>query len=222
MDGIDEAADLHGSVLIIGFGRFGQVASQALLARGIDISLIETDVEMIQAAGRFGAKVYYGDGTRLDVLRASGAGEARAILVCVDDRATATRIAELVKAEFPLAKLFVRAFDRGHTLELIHAGVDFQIRETFESAMVFGEAVLRAFNVPEEEVREISLDVRRRDEERLELQLAGGIYAGIDLMRGNAPVPAPLTKPRREGRIFGRERAAQDAESREERADHDA
>lgn len=222
MDGIDEAADLHGTVLIIGFGRFGQVASQALLARGIEISLIETDVEMIQAAARFGAKVYYGDGTRLDVLRASGAGEARAILVCVEKPAIATRIAELVKAEFPLARLFVRAFDRGHTLELIRIGVDFQIRETLESAMLFGEAVLRAFNVPEEEVREISLDVRRRDEERLELQLAGGLYAGLDLMRGNAPVPAPLTKPRREGRIFGRERAAQDAESRKERADHDA
>jgi glutathione-regulated potassium-efflux system protein KefB len=222
MDGIDEAADLHGSVLIIGFGRFGQVVSQGLLARGIEISLIETDVEMIQAAGRFGAKVYYGDGTRLDVLHASGAAEARAILVCVDKRETANRITALVKAEFPLARLFARSFDRGHTLELIHAGVDFQIRETFESAMVFGEAVLRSFNVPEEDVQAISLDVRRRDEERLELQLSSGLYAGIDLMRGNAPVPAPLTTPRRAGRIFGRDRAALDEERQAERAEHDA
>jgi glutathione-regulated potassium-efflux system protein KefB len=222
MDGIDEAADLHGSVLIIGFGRFGQVVSQGLLARGIEISLIETDVEMIQAASRFGAKVYYGDGTRLDVLHASGAAEARAILVCVDKRETANRITALVKAEFPLARLFARSFDRGHTLELIHAGVDFQIRETFESAMVFGEAVLRSFNVPEEDVQAISLDVRRRDEERLELQLSSGLYAGIDLMRGNAPVPAPLTTPRRAGRIFGRDRAALDEERQAERAEHDA
>ena len=128
----------HGRVLFIGFGRFAQVVSQALLARGIDVSIIETDVEMIRAAGNFGFKVYYGDGTRLDVLRASGAATAEAILVCVEKPEVADRIVELVKPEFPHAKLFVRAFDRGHALRLIKAGVDYQIRETFESALVFG------------------------------------------------------------------------------------
>src|SRR5690606_21224200 len=104
---------------------------------------IENDVEMIQAAGNFGFKVYYGDGTRLDVLRASGAGSAEAILVCVDKPDAADRIVELARAEFPLTRLFVRAFDRGHSLRLVKAGVDYEIRETFESALAFGGAVLR-------------------------------------------------------------------------------
>ena len=77
MEGVDTAEDLHGSVLVIGFGRFGQVASQSLLARGFDVSLIDIDTEMIRSAAPFGFKVYYGDGCRLDVLHAAGAGEAQ-------------------------------------------------------------------------------------------------------------------------------------------------
>ena len=170
MDGVDAAEDLHGSVLIIGFGRFGQVASQSLLARGIDVSIIDIDTEMIRSAGEFGFKVYYGDGTRLDVLRAAGAGEAKAILVCVDKRDAADRIVALVKAEFPLAKLLVRSFDREHALKLVEAGVDLQIRETFESALEFGEAALRELGVPEDEAAETAADIRRRDAERFALE----------------------------------------------------
>ena len=202
MDGVESAEGLEGEILIIGFGRFAQVASQALLARGIDISIIETDVEMIQAASTFGFKVYYGDGTRLDILHASGAGRAEAILVCVDDKEAASRIVELVKSEFPLTKLFVRAYDRGHALDLIHAGVDYQIRETFESAMALSDAVLRELDVPYPEVDEIMEDVRRRDLERLQRQMVGGLTAGSELLRGNAPVPTPLTVPRRRGQVI--------------------
>jgi glutathione-regulated potassium-efflux system protein KefB len=209
MDGIEQADDLHGRVLIVGFGRFAQVVSQPLLAHRIDVSLIETDVEMIQAAATFGFKVYYGDGTRLDVLRASGAAEAEAILVCVDKPEVADRIVELCKAEFPLARLYVRAFDRGHALRLIQAGVDYQVRETFESAMTFGEAVLRDLGVPEEQAAETMRDVRRRDAERLELQLVGGIQAGRTLLRGNmtTPEPAPLVVPGRGARALNQEAA---------------
>jgi glutathione-regulated potassium-efflux system protein KefB len=102
-DGIDVADGLSGRVLIIGFGRFGQVASQPLLARGVDVSIIEADTEMIRSAAEFGFKVYYGNGDRLEVLRASGAGSADAIMICVDDRAKASRIVELAKSVFPLA-----------------------------------------------------------------------------------------------------------------------
>jgi glutathione-regulated potassium-efflux system protein KefB len=202
-DGIEKARDLKGNVLLIGFGRFGQVVSQPLLARGYNVSTIETDVELIRVAATFGFKVHYGDGTRLDILHAAGAGAAEAILVCVDKREATDRIVELVKAEFPMTKLFVRSYDRGHTLDLIHAGVDYQMRETFESAMSFGTAVLRGLGVPQEDAADIAEDVRRRDAERLELQLAGGLTAGRALIRGNAPVPAPLTEPRRKGQIVG-------------------
>jgi len=209
MDGIEAAAGLEGRVLLVGFGRFAQVVSQPLLARGMEVSLIETDVEMIRAASTFGFKVYYGDGTRLDVLRASGADTAEAILVCVDKPEVADRIVELVKAEFPLAKLFVRAYDRGHSLRLIKAGVDYQVRETLESALVFGKKVLIELGVDEVEAADIVRDVRRRDTERLELQVAGGLEAGRWLMRGNmaTPTPEPFSVPRHGGRAINEEAA---------------
>ncbi len=199
MDGIEAADGLNATALLIGFGRFGQVASQALLARGTDVSIIDDDTEMIRSAGRFGFKIYYGDGTRLDVLRAAGAGTAKIIAVCVDKREAADRIVELVKSEFPVARLLVRSYDRGHTIDLINAGVDYQIRETYESALLFGEAALKELGAEQEEVAEVMEGVRRRDQERLELQLAEGTFAGRDLARGARPVPTPLSPPRRPG-----------------------
>ena len=209
LEGVDRAQALRERVLIIGFGRFAQVVAQPLLARDVDVSIIENDVEMIQAAGQFGFKVYYGDGARLDTLRASGAAQAETILVCVDKPEVADRIVELVKSEFPLTKLFVRAYDRGHSLRLIEAGVEYHIRETFESALTFGEQVLVDLGFNADDARETIEDVRRRDEERLTLQVSGGLQAGRSLMRGNmaTPQPAPYVKPRREGRALNDEAA---------------
>jgi glutathione-regulated potassium-efflux system protein KefB len=199
-DGVEMAEGLSGRVLIIGFGRFGQVASQPLLARGVDVSIIDADTEMIRSAAKFGFKIYYGHGDRLDVLRASGAGSADAIMICVDDREKVDRIVEIAKAEFPLAKLYVRSFDRGHSMSLISAGVDYQIREIYESASAMGAAMLAGLGVEADEVAEIMARVRKADEERLALQVAGGIYAGADLVRNNGPIPAPLTVPKQVGR----------------------
>ena len=198
LEGVEVAEDLTNRVLIIGFGRFGQLVSQPLLARGVDVSLIEIDVDMIRAAGNFGFKVYYGDGTRLDVLRASGAETAEAILVCINNPEAADKIVELVKSEFPVAKLFVRSFDRGHTLRLIEARVDYQIRETFESALAFGKAVLVGLGFDPVVAEDTARDVRKRDEERLALQLVGGFTAGRQLLRGNmtTPEPEPFTPPK--------------------------
>ena len=207
MEGIDVADGLTGTALVIGFGRFGQVVSQALLSRGIDVSIIDSDTEMIRAAGRFGFKIYYGDGTRLDVLRAAGAGGAKIVAVCVDGRDTGNRIVALLKAEFPLAKVLARAYDRGHTLDLIGAGVDYEIRETFESAMKFGEAALVALGVAAEDAAETIADVRRRDIERLQLQVGGGITAGRHLTFKNEPQPTPLVKPKREAQPLNEETA---------------
>lgn len=206
-DGVEDAADLRGRVLFIGFGRFAQVVSQSLLARGVDISLIETDVEMIQVAARFGFKVYYGDGTRLDVLRASGAGTAEMVLICVDKPETTDRIVTLVKSEFPQAKVFARSFDRGHSMRLVQAGVDYQIRELLESSFAFSAAVLRELGFSDFEVADTIEDVRDRDTARFEAQLAGGIEAGRSLWRNNTttPTPEPFTRPRREGRALNEE-----------------
>jgi glutathione-regulated potassium-efflux system protein KefB len=208
-EGVDFAKDLRGQVLIIGFGRFAQVVSQPLLARDVDVSIIENDVEMIQAASQFGFKVYYGDGTQLHTLRASGAEEAEIVLVCVDKPEAADRIVELVKSEFPTTKIMARAFDRGHSMRLIQAGVEYQIRETFESALKFGERALVELGLDEREAAETIGDVRRRDDARLDLQLTGGVTAGRQLMRGNMPTPqpAPYIKPRREGRLLNEDEA---------------
>ena len=91
----------------------------------------------------------------------------------------------------------MRSFDRGHALELVEAGVDFQIRETFESALEFGEAALRELGVPDDEAAETAEDIRRRDAERFALETTGGLLAGRDLLHGNAPKPVPFTKPKR-------------------------
>ncbi len=205
LDGVDVVENQTGSVLIIGFGRFGQVMSQSLLARDVDVTIIDTDIEMIQSAAEFGFKVYYGDGTRLDVLHASGAHSARAIAVCIDDREAADRIVELATHEFGQAKLLVRSFDREHSLRLVNAGVDFQIRETFESAVLFGAAVLRELDVSDEDAEAIAEQVRRLDAERFELETASNdTRAGIPLIIKNTampgPKPTPLTRPRRESR----------------------
>jgi len=222
-EGVDAADGLRGQVLIIGFGRFAQVVSQPLLARDVDVSIIENDVEMIPAAGNFGFKVYYGDGTRLDTLRASGAGRAEAVLVCVDKPETADRIVQLVKSEFPGVKLLVRAFDRGHSLRLIQAGVDYQVRETFESALKFGQAVLEELGLPQDEAAEVIADVRRRDEARLDLEVTGGLGAGRAMMRGNMPTPkpTPYIKPHREGRLVNEDEVPAEAvlEPAERKAD---
>jgi glutathione-regulated potassium-efflux system protein KefB len=204
MDGIEEPPCLSGRVLIIGFGRFGQVVSQPLLARGVDVSIIDADVDMIRAAGNFGFKVYYGDGARLDVLRASGAGKADAILVCIDRPEAADRIVEIARHEFALARLYVRSFDRGHSLRLVRAGVDFELRETFESSMTFGARVLEGLGFAAAEIDETMDDVRRRDRERLELQVVGGVTAGRSLLRGNqaTPEPSPLTRPQHGARAL--------------------
>lgn len=216
----DDFSDASGSVLIVGFGRFGQIVSQCLLTQGVDVTAIDDDPEMIDAAGRFGFKVYYGDGTRLDVLRAAGAGNVQMIAVCVDDRATATRIVDLVNEQFPDTKLYVRSYDRAHTLELIAKGVNFELRETFESALSFGRSALEGLGVDQERAQAVEDDVRRRDLQRLAVQQAGGLLAGVDILL-RKPRPEPLVVPERrakginpEAETIIRESESKEAEAR--------
>ncbi len=186
LDGVDVASGLNARVLIIGFGRFGQIASQALLGQGHSVSIIDNDVEMIQAAATFGFKVYYGDGTRLDILHAAGADRAELVLICVNDKAAASRIAEFMRDEFPLAKVMARSFDRGHSIELREIGVEFELRETFESAIAFGSQAIRILGADEIEIEEAVAGIRTRDRARFEAQLLGGAQAGRGLLLANA------------------------------------
>jgi glutathione-regulated potassium-efflux system protein KefB len=195
----DDFSDARGSVLVIGFGRFGQIVSQCLLAEGIDVTTIDKDPGTLESAALFGFKVYYGDGTRLDVLRAAGAGDVRLVAICIDDREAASRIVDLVRADFPGTKLYVRSFDRRHTLQLFAKGVDFELRETFESALVFGRHTLEALGLDAERAAAVEEFVRTRDLERLALQQAEGLSAGAELLRSRM-VHVPFSTPTREVR----------------------
>ncbi len=186
MEGVEAPDGLTGDVLVIGFGRFGQIVSQALLAKGHKISTIDTDTDMIRAAGTFGFKVYYGDGTRLDILRAAGIETADIVVIAVDKKQDATRIAELVHHEFPLVKLLSRAYDRGHAIELVKIGVDYQIREMFESALTLSGEALRLLGTDESDIADVIAGVRDRDRQRFNAQIVGGLQAGRDLLLSNA------------------------------------
>jgi glutathione-regulated potassium-efflux system protein KefB len=194
----DDFDGVRGAALLIGFGRYGQIVAQCLLAEGVDVTAIDNDPEMVQAATRFGFKVYYGDGARLDVLRAAGAAKVRVVALCVDDPETTIRILDLVRAEFPGVAVFARSYDRRHSLRLIAKGVDFELRETFESALIFGRRTLEGLGLDPERAQAVEDFVRARDLDRLALQQAEGVLAGIELFRTRLVQPEPLSAPRRE------------------------
>jgi glutathione-regulated potassium-efflux system protein KefB len=174
----DEPHDLSASALVIGFGRVGQIASQLLLARGYVVSIIDTDFTIIEAARNFDLRVYYGDGTQLDVLHAAGAAHARVVLVCVNQTESATRIVQLFHSEFETVAVVARSFDRRHSLDLVRAGANFQVRETFESALLIGSRALQALGASDEEIASTTARIRDRDNERFQRDMIGGIRSG--------------------------------------------
>jgi len=206
----DVPPGLVGSILMIGFGRFGQVVSQSLLARDVDVTVIDTDVEMVEAATRFGFKIYYGDGTRLDVLDAAGAEKAHVIAICVDSHVTANTIIEITKERYPGAVLMVRTYDREHSLRMAAQGVKIHLRETFESALRFGSMALVELGIPRAEADEVAETVRRRDADRFARELAGIDWATAGLANFQPPQPTPFTTPTHEGHAL---HAPQTAES---------
>ncbi|REG48343.1 CPA2 family monovalent cation:H+ antiporter-2/glutathione-regulated potassium-efflux system protein KefB [Paracoccus versutus] len=185
LDGVEAAQGLQARVLMIGFGRMGQIVSQPLIARGHSISIVESDPQTIRDADEFGFKVWYGDGARLDILHAAGAGNASLIVAVPGDRQATTRIVELAKHEFPLVPVIARAFDREHARELVEAGADYQLRETLESAFALGREALLQLGDDPDEIDEVMAEIRGRDMERFEMECVGGIFAGRDLLLGN-------------------------------------
>lgn len=171
------------SVIVVGYGRFGQTAAQMLMAKGIGVTLIDSEPAMIETAGTFGTKVFYGDGMRLDLLRLAGAETAKAILFCNDnhDGGLTREAVRRVLEAFPQAAVLVRAFDRVHLMSLDGLDIAFAQREMFESAVRMGRAALEAMGLRPEEVDEVDFEYRLRDCERLELQTSSGdLKAGFD------------------------------------------
>jgi glutathione-regulated potassium-efflux system protein KefB len=202
----DDFYGTNASVLVIGFGRFGQIVAQYLLAEDVDVTIIDLDPEMIRVAGRFGFKIYYGDGTRLDVLRAAGLEQARLIAICIDMEESTNRIVDLTRAEFPGTKIFARSYDRGHALQLLAKDVDYELRETLESAMRFGRETLVAIGIRPDRAAIVEDFIRTRDSDRLAVQQAEGIYGGLDLLR-TRPTPTPLSVVQHDAQALNMEAA---------------
>ena len=195
---MDEDFEGAGSdVLMIGFSRFGQIASQILLAGGRDVTVIDFSADRVRQASSFGFRIYFGDGTRKDVLLAAGIEKAKLIAVCTHRPEITDRIVALIRSDFPNAPLFVRSYDRIHTIALRAQGVDYELRETLESGLLFGRRTLEALGLEEEQALAIGDDIRRRDEERLVLQAAEGLQAGRHMLFSRPVKPEPLLKPKR-------------------------
>ena len=179
------------NALIVGYGRFGQTVAQMLLAQGIQVTLIDTDIEMIDVAGSFGAKVYYGDGTRLDVLRQAGAADAELILFCLDGDQIEPDLVEGVHEAFPQAAIFVRAFDRRAFLKLRGAPVAGIVRELLESAVKMARLAMQAAGVDVEEIDRSEALYRARDRERLKAQIeSNDLRAKVDRVITDVELPA--------------------------------
>jgi monovalent cation:H+ antiporter-2, CPA2 family len=195
---IDEDFEGAGAdVLMVGFSRFGQIAAQILLAGGRDVTVIDFSADRIRQASSFGFRIYFGDGTRKDVLRSAGIDKAKIVVVCTQKRETTDKVVDLVQAEYPHAKLFVRSYDRVHSIALRNRNVDYELRETLESGLLFGRRTLEALGVDDADALEIGEDIRKRDEERLVLQVTGGLQAGRDMLFSQPVRPEPLVKPKR-------------------------
>jgi glutathione-regulated potassium-efflux system protein KefB len=185
-DGLDGPEHSEPSAaIVVGYGRFGQTVAQMMMAKGIRVTLIDSKPSQIEVSGDFGMKVYYGDGTRIDLLRLAGAAEAKAILFCIDGRTlTARRLEPLLEA-FPQAAVFVRAFDRLHLIELRALDLKCVIREVFESAVSMGREALTLFCIDAEEVDRVEREYRERDVQRLDIQASSGdIHALRERMFG--------------------------------------
>ena len=195
----------NGSVLVVGFGRFGQIVSQSLLAEGIPTTVIDHSAERIRSAAKFGFRVYYGEGRRIDVLRAAGIERVRIVAVCADTSQRTTEIIDLIRKHYPDIKIYARAYDRIHALELTNKEIDFQIREIFESALLMGRALLDGMDVPPERVDYVIEDVRKRDLGRLHLQQVKGVFAGNDQLYGTNVKPEPLNEPTTQAKMLSEE-----------------
>ncbi len=169
------------NALIVGYGRFGQTVSQMLNGAGVPVTLIDNDIEMIDVAGSFGAKVYYGDGTRLDLLRQAGASEAELILFCIDGDQLTAELIESVHEAFPKAAIFARAFDRRALLKLKGSPVTGVVRELLDSAVRMARMALGNVGISEEQIDRTEDLYRKRDSERLRAQHeTGDLRAAID------------------------------------------
>lgn len=143
----DAATGEEPEVVIAGFGRFGQIVGRILVANNIHFTALDKDPTHVDFVKQFGNKIFFGDAARMDLLRAAGIDHARVLIIAVDDMEDATRIAQQVRHEFPKLKIIARAHNRMHNYQLVAAGCNEIIRETFESSLHAARSTLVALGV---------------------------------------------------------------------------
>ncbi|MDR6212714.1 glutathione-regulated potassium-efflux system protein KefC [Paracidovorax wautersii] len=158
-----EAAQAHAlsepqqaPVIIAGFGRYGQIVARMMLAQGVPATVLDHSVEMLEVAHTFGYRVFYGDATRLDLLRIAGADQARVLVVAVDDTEQSLKIVKIARKHFPQLEIVARARDVTHWNALRDLGVTRVEREVFESSLKTARAVLEVMGMPGEQAEALA------------------------------------------------------------------
>ena len=162
-DEIDE----HNGVIIAGFGRFGQIVGRFMVSQGVQVTVLEKSPEQVELLRKFGSKAYFGDATRLDLLRSAGAEEARMLVVAVDDADSAVEIVKLSKEHFPKLKIFARARNRRHAFDLDRAGADYYHRELLDSSLTMARDAMVALGYPKADIERKAKKFRSHDIETL-------------------------------------------------------
>lgn len=150
-------------IVIAGFGRYGQIVARVMLMQGIRTTVLDHSVEMLEVARTFGYRVHYGDATRLDLLRIAGAGQARILVIAVDDPEQSVKIAALARKHFPHLTVVARARDLTHWNKLRDEGVTLVQRELFESSMHSARTVLELMGLPPEQAQEMTRRFREHN-----------------------------------------------------------
>jgi glutathione-regulated potassium-efflux system ancillary protein KefC len=207
MDEISEQQDAK--VLICGFGRYGQILGRMLSAQGLTLTVLDHDPDTIENLRELGFRVFYGDATRLDLLRTAGAATARVLVVAVDDIEQSLTIVDLAREHFPNARIVARARNVGHLFQLLDRGVDSIERELFESSLRSARSVLEGLGWPAHEAREAAMRFRRRN-----IQLMYEIYP-------HYKDRAKLIAVSKEGRQQFQEQLAREREERKKRSGRD-
>lgn len=154
-------------VLIAGYGRFGQIIGRLLQANGIKATILDHDPRQIDFLRQFDWKVYYGDVKDMEIMHAAGADQAKFLVLAIDDREASIEVTHRIKERFPHLKILARAYDRRHAYDLSKAGADYYIRETFGSALMMGEEVLKYLGMGAYQAKNLVRKFSRHDIETL-------------------------------------------------------
>ncbi len=163
----DRIDDPGTPVIIAGFGRVGQIVGRLLRLRNIPFTALEISSSQVDFVRKFGGKIYYGDASRIDLLRAAHVEQARILVLAVDDVQASLKIAETVKSHFPKVEIYARARNRHHAHMLMDLGVKVFVRETYFSSLRLAEQVLCSFGLDKAEVAATIEKFNAHDEKTL-------------------------------------------------------